>query len=140
MPDDASKVPTAHAALTLEQVAELLPGTGELMASVANVWWRCAHAGRGGNWGLAAYYARRARGLLRRLAVVRPKYADDLAAFQAEHIAPVLAACERADRASFDDAIAAAVTRANELHAKWAKSYLRYRIPEEAPRDVDLTP
>lgn len=140
MPDDATRVRTPHGELTLEQIAELLPGTGELMASVAATWWRCAHAGRGGNWKLAAYYARRTRGLLRRLALVRPKYADDVAAFERERIAPVLDACERGERAAFDEAIGAAVARANELHAKWAKSYIRWRLPDDPPADVDLTP
>ena len=54
MPEDAKGVSTRHA-LTLEEVAELLPGTGELMASVGECWWKCAYAAHGGNWPLAAY-------------------------------------------------------------------------------------
>jgi hypothetical protein len=136
--DDAVRVRTPHGDLTLEEIAELLPGTGDIMASVATAWWRCAHAGRGGNWPLAAYYARRARGLLRKLAVLRPKYAGDLAAFDEEHVARVLGSCEHAERAPFDAAIDAAVARANELHAKWGKAYIRWRVPDDPPRDVDL--
>ena len=140
MPDDAKKIKTSDAELTLEQIAELLPGTGELMQSVGNAWWKCAYAARGGNWELAAYFARRVRGLQRKLAIVRPKYAEDISAFEAEQLQPVLAACERRDLSGFDRSFADAVDRANALHVKWAKSYIRWVLPPEPPEDLELTP
>ena len=140
MTDDARRVKTSHGELTLEQIAELLPGTGEIMQSVGIAWWKCAYAARGGNWGLAAYFARRVRGLQRKLAIVRPKYAEDLGTYEAEHLAPVLAACDAADRAAFDRAYAVAVDKANELHSKWGKSYIRWVLPDEPPIDLELGP
>jgi len=124
--------------LTLEQLADLLPGTGELMASVGVAWWKCAYAARGGNWGLAAYFARRVRGLQRKLAVIRPKYADDLAAFEADLLAPLLAALDRHDGPVFERLYAAATDKANDLHVKWAKPYIRWVLPDEPPLDLDL--
>ena len=138
VPDDASRIRTPHGDLTLEEIAELLPGTGELMQSVGNAWWKCAYAARGGNWELAAYFVRRVRGLQRKLAIVRPKYAADIAAFEAEHLAAALVACERRDTAEFERAFSGAVDAANALHAKWGKSYIRWTLPAEAPRDLDL--
>ena len=70
MPDDAKSATKRRNELTLEEIAELLPGTGELMASVGECWWKCAYAARGGNWPLAAYFVRRIRSLQRKLAVV----------------------------------------------------------------------
>jgi hypothetical protein len=139
MPDDAKGVSTRHSELTLEEIAELLPGTGELMASVGECWWKCAYAARGGNWPLAAYFVRRVRSLQRKLAVVRPKYAGDLAAFEDEHIDPALAACDAADRNAFDRAFAAATDKANELHVKWAKPYIRWTLPDEPPKDLEMS-
>jgi len=137
--DDARRVRTGHGELSLEEIAELLPGTGEIMQSVGNAWWKCAYAARGGNWSLAAYFTRRVRGLQRKLAIVRPKYEPDLAAYEAEHLAPVLGACEAGDRLAFDRAYATAVTKANELHVKWGKAYIRWKLPDQAPTDLDLT-
>lgn len=139
MPDDATRISTPHGELTLEEIAELLPNTGELMQSVGMTWWKCAHAARGGNWELASYFARRARSLLRKLAVVRPKYAGDVAAYENERIGGVLAACERQDGAAFESAFARAIDTANELHVKWGKSYIRWQLPDEPPKDLDLT-
>ena len=139
MPDDAKPAPPARPALSAEQIAELLPGTGELMNEVGDIWWKCAYAGRAGNWALAAYFARRTRSLLRKLNVLRPKYADDIAEFD-PLLAGVLSACERADRDAFERAHAAAIDRANELHVKWAHGYIKWVLPSEPPKEFDLKP
>jgi len=132
--DPQSKTPP----LTLEQIGQLLPGTGEIMASVGNAWWKCAYAARGGNWELAAYFARRVRGLQRKLAQIRPKYAEDLVAFDTEHLTPLLTALGAHHGPSFERAYAIATARANELHVKWAKPYIRWVLPDEPPKDLDL--
>jgi hypothetical protein len=137
MSDDAR---ARQPVLTLGQIAELLPGTGEIMASVGAAWWKCCYAARGGNWGLASYFARRVRGLQRKLAVIRPKYAEDLAAFEKELIAPLLAALDAHDGPTFERLFAAATDRANELHVKWAKPYITWVLPDEPPRDLDMGP
>jgi len=124
--------------LSLEQLAQLLPGTGEIMASVGNAWWKCAYAARGGNWELAAYFARRVRGLQRKLAVIRPKYADDLLAFENEHLSPLLTALGAHNGPSFERVYELATEKANELHVKWAKPYIRWVLPDEPPKDLDL--
>jgi hypothetical protein len=124
--------------LTLEQLAQLLPGTGEIMASVGNAWWKCAYAARGGNWELAAYFARRVRGLQRKLAQIRPKYAEDLVSFEGEHLVPLLTALGSHDGPSFERVYETATEKANELHVKWAKPYIRWVLPEEPPKDLDL--
>jgi len=134
--DDPSTKPSPP--LSLEQLAQLLPGTGEIMASVGNAWWKCAYAARGGNWELAAYFARRVRGLQRKLAVIRPKYADDLLAFENEHLSPLLTALGAHNGPSFERVYELATEKANELHVKWAKPYIRWVLPDEPPKDLDL--
>ena len=140
MPPDARTVRTRHGELTLEQIADALPGTADIMESVGVAWWKCAYAARGGNWPLAAYFARRVHDLLGSLAVTRPKYVDDAAAFQAGALGDALRACERADGAAFERAFVAATDRANEMHVKWGKGYLRWTLPDEPPKDLDLRP
>lgn len=136
----SERVRTPHGDLSLEEMAEALPGTGELMALVGTAWWKCAHAARGGNFELACYFARRVRSLQRRLALVRPKYGPDIARFEEERIAPVLAAGQRKDLEGFERAFTAATDAANVLHAKWGKSYIRWILPDAPPRDLDMGP
>lgn len=132
------RVRTEHGALSLEEIAGALPSTGDLMELVGQAWWKCAYAARGGNWELSAYFARRVRGLQRRLAVIRPKYRQDLERFESDRIAPVLAAAERRDLDAFERAFAEATDEANRLHGTWGKGYLRWTLPPEPPRDLDL--
>lgn len=139
MPEEP-RVHTEDAELSLEDIAGSLPGTGEIMASVGQAWWKCAHAARGGNWALAAYFARRVRSLQRKLAVVRPKYKDDLAGFERDRLGPIFAALEKQDLAGFERAFGETTDEANRLHAKWGKSYIRWTLPAEPPRDLDLGP
>lgn len=134
------RVRTSHGELSLEDMAEALPSTGDLMALVGQAWWKCAYAARGGNWELAAYFARRVRGIQRRLALVRPKYAEDLARFGSERVEPVLAAASQGDAAAFERAFATATDEANRMHDKWGKSYIRWVLPDEPPKDLDLGP
>ncbi len=134
------RVRTAQGDLSLEEIAEALPGTGDLMFMVGQAWWRCFYAARGGNRELAAYFARRVRGLQRRLALVRPKYGADLARFEDERLGPVLAALDRGDTEAFERAFADATDEANRLHVKWGKGYLRWTLPPDPPRDLELGP
>ena len=137
---DERVVRTKHADLTLEQIAELLPGTGEIMQSVALCWWKCAYAARGGNWPLAAYFARRVRGLQRDLAVLRPKHTERLAEFERDILAPLLAAAAAQDLAGFERAFAAGTELANRMHVQTGHGYIRWVLPDEPPADLDLGP
>jgi len=126
--------------LSPERIASGLPGTADLMVLVGNAWWRCAYAARGGNWPLAAFYARRVRSLQRRLAVIRPKYAERLAVYETAMLGPVFATIETQDRTAFDRAFAAATDGANKQHVETGYGYIRWKLPDEPPKDVDLGP
>jgi len=126
--------------LSPEHIAAGLPGTADLMVLVGNSWWRCAYAARGGNWPLAAFYARRVRSLQRRLGIIRPKYAERLATYEAAMLGPAFAAIERQDRAAFDRAFAAATDEANRQHVETGYAYIRWTLPKDPPQDVDLGP
>ena len=138
--EDERRVRTKHAELSLEEIAALLPGTGEVMASVGRCYASCWHAAHGGNWDLAAYFLRRTRSLLRGLAVSRPKYREQLQHFDAEALAPLAQVLGRRDLQGFDIAYEAGVQKANEYHVETGKPYVRWRRPENPPGDLDLGP
>jgi hypothetical protein len=126
--------------LTPEHITAGLPGTADLMVLVGSSWWRCAYAARGGNWPLAAFYARRVRSLQRRLGVIRPKYAERLATYESAMLGPVFVAIETQDLASFERAFGAATDDANRQHVETGYDYIRWKLPDEPPKDVDLGP
>lgn len=137
---DERVVRTKHAELSLEQLAELLPSTGEIMQSVALCWWKCAYAARGGNWPLAAYFARRVRGLQRNLALLRPKHTERLAEFERGALTELLAAIAAEDGTTFERVFASATDLANRMHVDTGYAYIRWVLPDEPPKDLDVSP
>jgi hypothetical protein len=135
------KVRTGHAELTLEEIGEALPGTGQVMASVSYCFGMCWHAAHGGNWDLAAYYLRRTRKLLRGLAITRPKYAGQLAAFDAGGLEPLYQALLAHDRDPFEALYQKAVDEANNYHVDTGHPYIRWSPPPDPPdKSLDLNP
>lgn len=126
--------------LSAEHIAAGLPGTADLMVLVGTSWWKCVYAARGGNWPLASFYARRVRSLQRRLGIIRPKYKERLERYEADMLGPIFAAIEVQDRPAFDLAFTAATDNANQQHVETGYGYIRWRLPSEAPTDLDLGP
>lgn len=127
------RVHTRHADLTLEEIAEGLPGTGEVMASVSHCFGTAWHAGMAGNWDLAAYYTRRVRGSMRTLAVRRPKYADQLEEFLRDGLEPLLRAIADQDEPEFRKRYAACVAMANRYHVDTGHAYIDWTAPAASP-------
>jgi hypothetical protein len=137
---ETPKVRTKDAELSLEQIASLLPGTGQVMASVSPCFGMCWHAAAGGNWDLGAYYLRRVRSLLRGLSMTRPKYADRLREYDTGVLEPLYQALLERDRTAFDRLYEQAVEEANVSHVDTGHGYIRWRRPIEPPeKGVDLT-
>lgn len=126
-------VHTKHADLTLEQIADSLPGTGEVMASVSHCFGTAWHAGRAGKWELAAYYTRRVRGLMQTLAVRRPKYAGQLNDFMRDGLEPLLRAIVDQNDPEFRRRYEACVVMANRFHVDTGHAYIEWTTPVTSP-------
>lgn len=137
MGDEKGRIRTRHGELTVEEMADLLPGAGDVMVVVSRIYGNLWHAAQGGNWDLASFYFRRTRSLLRNLATTRPKYSDQIAEYQRDFLDPVGAALLGKDAAGLEAAYQASVGRANELHVETGYPYIRWRRPD-APSDPAL--
>lgn len=140
MSEPPRKIRTRHAELSLEEIAGLLPGTGEVMRSVGGCYAMSWHAAHGGNWELAMYYLRRVRSLLRGLALSRPKYEAQIREFDAEFLEPAYRALVDRDLWSFDARYESATDQANAYHLSTGHPYIRWVRPEAPPETgLDLT-
>ena len=129
---------TKHGELTVDEVADLLPGGAEIMEAFGRRYWVMYYAARGGNWELARYEWRESGKLLHALAKTRPKYAADLAEFEAGAYANVGTALEAGDFPAFDRAYRAGIEASDTYHAKWKKPFIRFRLPDRPPDILDL--
>jgi hypothetical protein len=137
---DEFTVTTKDNELTLEEMSGALPDTSTIMARVGHSWWHLIYAARGGNWGLAQYYHDRVKKLAGTLAVLRPKHRERLEVFQAEALRFVTAAIEARNLERLEEAYATATELANHLHVESGYPYVRWVLPAEAPKGLDLGP
>jgi hypothetical protein len=126
--------------LTLDELAVIQPGMGRLMPEVGERMWKTWYAARAGNWPLARFELKEGVNLLELGAFVRPKYEQNMTKFLEEDLAPVRKAIEARDPAAFETAFHAMVEKANAYHEVYDKGFIRWRIPDAPPPDLDLTP
>src|SRR5450756_2916969 len=100
---------------------------------------RLYHAGRAGNWPLAEYFYKSVLKQLRLCVQSRPKYDPEMTAYVEDDCAPVKAAIEAGDAATFTTAYATMVERANHYHVVFGKPFIGWKTPTAPPDDLDLT-
>jgi hypothetical protein len=72
-------------------------------------------------------------------AILRPKYAEKMETFIGENVAAVSKCIESDDWDGFEAAFATMVEQANANHEFYDKSFLRWKVPDQPPPDLDLS-
>ena len=143
-PDDKTikdvAVWSGHREMTLEDIAVIQPGLGRIMPEIGARTWKLYYAAKAGNWPLAKFQAKEIRGLMELGTFTRPKYEDNLNQFLDENWKPLEDAVAREDFAAVESAFHKAVEAANAYHELRDKPYIRWKLPDSPPPDLDLTP
>ena len=139
MPDDNSPVAhTKHGDLTLDQIADMMPGMARLMVEVSDRYTILYYAAKGGNWDLARHEFSEMRKTMRMAGAVRPKYKEPLDAFDAECMMPLQDAIKKKDFSVLEGAYGAATDRANAYHVEFGYPYIDWRLPDSPPGHLRL--
>ena len=138
--DHEHVIDTGKGSFSLDMLGPLLPGMAEIMPLVGARIWKCWYAGKAHNKPLAAFQLKEAVGLMEKGAFLRPKYNDNVDKFIATEVAAVRKAIDAEDWDGFETAFHAMVDAANAYHELYDKPYLRWRIPDAPPPDLDMTP
>jgi hypothetical protein len=125
--------------IQLSDLGALLPGMAEIMPLVGQRIHKCYYAGKAGNRVLARFQLSEAVNLMEKGAILRPKYVENMDKFIAESVAAVRECIEAEDWAGFEAAFAVMIEQANANHEFYDKSFLRWKMPDEPPSDLDLT-
>jgi len=140
VPGSRVRAATKHGPLTVDEIGEALPGGARLMDELSRRYWVLYYAAKAGNWDLARYMEKESEKLLRIMAKVRPKYAQDLEVFIREDLGPVVRAIEAKDWSSFEPAYRRGIEASDVYHDKYNKGFLRFRLPDHPPEWFDLAP
>ena len=131
---------TGHREMTLEEVAVIQPGLGRIMPQIGQRAWKLYYAAKAKNWPLAKFQWKEIKELMELGAFTRPKYEESLTKFMAENWSGVGKALEQEDFGAFQEAFQKAIEQANAYHELKEKPYIRWKLPDQPPPDLDLTP
>ena len=73
-------------------------------------------------------------------AFTRPKYEESLHQFMTEDWSGVGKAIDNQDFSAFEEAFHKAIEQANAYHELKDKPYLRWKLPEQPPPDIEVKP
>jgi len=134
------KAKTKHGEITIDQLAEIQPGMAQIMQEVAHRYYYTYYAAKGGNWKLAAHELKYLRVALGVAKVTRPKFAEDLTAFESEYLTPVLKAIQKQDWSEFEAAYFEGMKGSDRYHDKTGHEYIRFVLPKDPPAHMYFGP
>lgn len=133
-------VDTGKGQFSLDELGPLMPGMAEIMPRVGERIWKCYYAGKAHNQALARFQLKEAVNLMEKGAFLRPKYTENMDKFITTELGAVAKTIESEDWDAFEMAFREMVNQANAYHDLYDKPFLRWKIPDEPPPDLDMTP
>jgi hypothetical protein len=133
-------IDTGKGQFNLDELGPLLPGLAEIMPLIGERIWKCYYAGKAKNQPLARFQLKEAVNLMEKGAFLRPKYVDNMEKFISTEVEALKKIIESEDWDAFESAFATMVEQANAYHELKDKPYIRWRLPEAPPPDLDVTP
>jgi hypothetical protein len=137
--DHDHEVAIKGGSFALSDLGHLLPGMAEIMPLVGARIWRCYYAGKAKNRALARFQLSEAVNLMQKGAILRPKYEENMEKFVSGSVATLRTIIESEDWDAFDGAFNTMVEEANGYHEVYDKSFLRWKLPDQPPPDLDLS-
>lgn len=131
---------TPQGEISLDQLASIQPGMAALMKEAGERYTQTYYAAKGGNWKLAAHHLNSLRGAFRTAKVTRPKYGEDLAAFDVEYLTPIFKAIHDQDWGEFESAFRKGEVGSDIYHDKRGFPHIRYLLPKDPPANLYLGP
>jgi len=131
---------TGHREMTVEEMAVIQPGLARIMPEVGQRAWKLYYAAKESYWELAKFQWKEVQELMELGAFTRPKYEESLQQFMTEDWSGVGKAIDNQDFSAFEEAFHKAIEQANAYHELKDKPYLRWKLPEQPPPDIEVKP
>lgn len=126
--------------MTLEDIATIQPGLARIMPEIGARTWKLFYAAKAGNWPMAKFQYKETKGLMELGAFMRPKHEDALNQYLAENWKKLEGTIDAKDFPAFEKAFHEAIDMANAYHELKDKPYIRWKLPDAPPPDLDMTP
>ncbi len=129
-----------RAELSLDDLANLHGGLAKFMLEISERATRCHQACVARNRRVALHQLGELTKSLRLSVLVRPQYQEAMDRFITGDLAKLRAVIDAEDWASFEGAWEGLTIAVNLNHEEFDHGYLVWKVPTDAPSDLDLTP
>jgi hypothetical protein len=126
--------------MTLDEIAVVQPGLALIMPEIGARTWKLYYAAEAGNWPNALWQWKEARKLFELGALLRPTHEEALEEYLRDDWSKLEAPIQAGDWQGFKAAFDAAIESANAWHVQKDKPYIRWKLPDLPPPDLDLKP
>ena len=126
--------------VTIDELAIIQPGLARIMPEIGDRTWKLYYAAKAGSWDNAMYQWKEAKKLFELGAMVRPKHEEAIEEYLGKDWAPLEEAIKQRDFAAFQKLFDEAIVSANAWHEQKDKGYIRWKLPDFPPPDLDLEP
>ncbi|MEE9608709.1 MAG: hypothetical protein V3U03_13295 [Myxococcota bacterium] len=126
--------------MAVDEIAMIQPGLGRIMPEIGARTWKLYYAGKAENWDNAMYQWKETKKLFELGAYTRPKHEAAIEEYLRDDWVPLESAIAAKDLDAFLRAFDKAVDSANAWHEKKDKPYIRWKVPDHPPPDLDFTP
>lgn len=126
--------------LTIEELSMIQPGLARIMPEVGARTWKLFYAAKAGNWANAMWQWKETKGLFELAGLVRPKHEDALNEYMEKDWSKLEGPIKNKDFPAFEKAFHAAIESANAWHDQKDKPFIKWKLPDFPPPDLDLTP
>jgi hypothetical protein len=126
--------------LTIDELAIIQPGLARIMPEVGARTWKLFYAAKAGNWENAIWQWKETKGLFELAGFVRPKHEDALNEYMEKDWSKLEAPLKARDFAAFEKAFHEAIASANAWHDQKDKPFIKWKLPDFPPPDLDFTP
>lgn len=126
--------------MSIDEIALVQPGLARIMPEIGSRTWKLFYAAKAGNWPMAMFQWKETKALFELGAFMRPKHEAAIEEYLRDSWPPLEAAIKAKDFEKFKLSFDRAIDDANAWHEKKEKPYIRWKLPDFPPPDLDLTP
>ena len=126
--------------VSIDEIALIQPGLARIMPEIGDRTWKLYYAAKAGAWDNANYQWKETKKLFELGALSRPKHEAAIEEYLEKDWAPLEATIKSKDFDGFQKAFDSAIDSANAWHEQKEKPYIRWKLPDYPPPDLDLEP
>lgn len=131
---------TKHAEIDIDSLAAIQPCMSRVMRQYTERYSIMYHACKAGNWDLGLYQLKEIREIADVGKKTRPKWTGELDDFDRKFLMPIENAMKAKDWEVFERVFNISTQACNDVHKRIGYAYIKYKLPENPPDWLDLTP